>query len=97
MSVVVKEDQTGKILLLSKGADESILPRSYPGTFSSNEKCITLVCHNTELAHNIQSLDTLGFITHIILEIWNSGYVIKSTVCYQIHKVGALLILMPNL
>ncbi|KAK3145027.1 hypothetical protein QOZ80_4AG0321700 [Eleusine coracana subsp. coracana] len=31
MSVVVKEGQTGKILLLSKGADESILPRSYPG------------------------------------------------------------------
>nr|CAB3484223.1 unnamed protein product [Digitaria exilis] len=32
MSVVVKEGQTGKILLLSKGADEAILPRVYPGT-----------------------------------------------------------------
>ncbi|KAK8448632.1 hypothetical protein SEVIR_7G067100v4 [Setaria viridis] len=31
MSVVVKEGQTGKILLLSKGADEAILPRAYPG------------------------------------------------------------------
>nr|CAB3486752.1 unnamed protein product [Digitaria exilis] len=31
MSVVVKEGQTGKILLLSKGADEAILPRVYPG------------------------------------------------------------------
>ncbi|XP_062225401.1 phospholipid-transporting ATPase 2-like [Phragmites australis] len=31
MSVVVKEGQTGKILLLSKGADEAILPCSYPG------------------------------------------------------------------
>ncbi|TVU13805.1 hypothetical protein EJB05_37233, partial [Eragrostis curvula] len=31
MSVVVKEDQTGKIILLSKGADESIIPRSDPG------------------------------------------------------------------
>ncbi|KAL6652954.1 hypothetical protein ACP70R_011879 [Stipagrostis hirtigluma subsp. patula] len=31
MSVVVKEGQTGKILLLSKGADEAILPRSSPG------------------------------------------------------------------
>ncbi|CAN6275550.1 unnamed protein product [Urochloa humidicola] len=30
MSVVVKEGQTGKILLLSKGADEAILPRAYP-------------------------------------------------------------------
>jgi magnesium-transporting ATPase (P-type) len=43
MSVVVKERHTGKILLLSKGADESILPRSYPGTCSSNDKCITLI------------------------------------------------------
>lgn len=32
MSVVVKEGQTGKLLLLSKGADEAILPRAYPGT-----------------------------------------------------------------
>lgn len=31
MSVVVKEGQTGKIFLLSKGADEAILPRAYPG------------------------------------------------------------------
>lgn len=31
MSIVVKEDQSGKILLLSKGADEAILPRSHPG------------------------------------------------------------------
>ncbi|CAL5032749.1 unnamed protein product [Urochloa decumbens] len=30
MSVLVKEGQTGKILLLSKGADEAILPRAYP-------------------------------------------------------------------
>lgn len=31
MSVVVKDGQTGKIHLLSKGADEAILPRAYPG------------------------------------------------------------------
>ncbi|KAL6851418.1 hypothetical protein ACP4OV_020351 [Aristida adscensionis] len=31
MSVVVKEGQTGRIILLSKGADEAILPRSCPG------------------------------------------------------------------
>ncbi|KXG26001.1 hypothetical protein SORBI_3006G040500 [Sorghum bicolor] len=31
MSIVVKEGQTGKILLLSKGADEALLPHAYPG------------------------------------------------------------------
>ncbi|KAL3655625.1 Alanine aminotransferase 2 [Castilleja foliolosa] len=31
MSVVVKDCQSGKIVLLSKGADEAILPRSYSG------------------------------------------------------------------
>ncbi|PUZ46721.1 hypothetical protein GQ55_7G104700 [Panicum hallii var. hallii] len=31
MSVVVKDGRTGKIHLLSKGADEAILPRAYPG------------------------------------------------------------------
>ncbi|XP_066348308.1 phospholipid-transporting ATPase 2-like isoform X1 [Miscanthus floridulus] len=31
MSVVVKEGQTGKILLLSKGADEALLPLACPG------------------------------------------------------------------
>ncbi|KAL6524039.1 Alanine aminotransferase 2 [Orobanche minor] len=31
MSVVVKDCQCGKIFLLSKGADEAILPHSYPG------------------------------------------------------------------
>lgn len=31
MSVVVKEGETGKILLLSKGADEALLPRACPG------------------------------------------------------------------
>ena len=41
MSVVVKEGQTGKILLLSKGADEALLPRACPGIWYSHEKCIT--------------------------------------------------------
>ncbi|KAJ3671924.1 hypothetical protein LUZ60_008003 [Juncus effusus] len=31
MSVIIKDCQAGNILLLSKGADESILPCSYPG------------------------------------------------------------------
>lgn len=31
MSVVVKDCQSGKVLLLSKGADEAILPYAYPG------------------------------------------------------------------
>lgn len=41
MSIVVKEGQTGKILLLSKGADEALLPHAYPGIWYSHEKCIT--------------------------------------------------------
>jgi hypothetical protein len=31
MSVVVSDSQSGKIFLLSKGADEAILPLAYPG------------------------------------------------------------------
>ena len=33
MSVVVRDCQNGKILLLSKGADEAILPYASPGKF----------------------------------------------------------------
>lgn len=33
MSVVVKDCQSGKIYLLSKGADEAILPHAYAGNF----------------------------------------------------------------
>lgn len=40
MSVVLKDVQSGKILLLSKGADEAILPRAYPGSCYNHEKHI---------------------------------------------------------
>lgn len=33
MSVVVKDCQNGKIFLLSKGADEAVLPCAYAGSF----------------------------------------------------------------
>jgi magnesium-transporting ATPase (P-type) len=36
MSIVVKESGSGKFLLLSKGADEAIFPRSCPGTWFSS-------------------------------------------------------------
>lgn len=36
MSVVVKNCRTGDIMLLSKGADEAILPSSFSGTFFFN-------------------------------------------------------------
>jgi magnesium-transporting ATPase (P-type) len=40
MSVVVKEGGSGKYLLLTKGADEAIFPRSCPGTWFSIMKLI---------------------------------------------------------
>lgn len=42
MSVVVKSSQTGKIFLLSKGADEAILPCAYAGDNSLLNFCFTV-------------------------------------------------------
>lgn len=42
MSVVVKNSQTGKIFLLSKGADEAILPCAYAGDNSLPNYCFTV-------------------------------------------------------
>ena len=44
MSVVVKDGQTGKIHLLSKGADEAILPRAYPGNGTTMKSAL---CHHS--------------------------------------------------
>jgi hypothetical protein len=44
MSVVVKDGQTGKIHLLSKGADEAILPRAYPGNGTTMKSAL---CHDS--------------------------------------------------
>uniref|UniRef100_A0A0D9ZXL1 P-type ATPase N-terminal domain-containing protein n=1 Tax=Oryza glumipatula TaxID=40148 RepID=A0A0D9ZXL1_9ORYZ len=43
MSAVVKDVQSGKILLLSKGADEAILPRCHQGTWYNRENCIVFM------------------------------------------------------
>lgn len=45
MSVVVKEGQTGKIILLSKGADEAILPRACAGILYKHEKFFYAIVH----------------------------------------------------
>uniref|UniRef100_A0A0D3G685 P-type ATPase C-terminal domain-containing protein n=1 Tax=Oryza barthii TaxID=65489 RepID=A0A0D3G685_9ORYZ len=42
MSAVVKDVQSGKILL-SKGADETILPRCHQGTWYNRENCIVFM------------------------------------------------------
>lgn len=45
MSVVVKNCQTGEIMLLVKGADEAILPYSFSGTFCvSIFQCLYSMC-----------------------------------------------------
>ena len=42
--LVVKDGQTGKIHLLSKGADEAILPRAYPGNGTTMKSAL---CHHS--------------------------------------------------
>ena len=43
MSIVVKEVKSGKFLLLTKGADEAIFPRSCPGTWFISTKLPNIV------------------------------------------------------
>ena len=45
MSVVVKEGGSGKFLLLTKGADEAIFPRSCAGTWFSSIETHCVIMH----------------------------------------------------
>ena len=60
MSVVVKDGQTGKIHLLSKGADEAILPRAYPGNGTTMKSALCHHSSNIEFSQIVWILNALS-------------------------------------